>query len=370
MNPFSPQFLPIQNIDWEGLIPLIGRANRALAHYEGILLNSPNPEILLAPMTTQEAVLSSRIEGTQATLGEVLKYEAGEEPPQESKRQDIHEIINYRRALLRAEEALKHRPFNLNLLLELHSILLDSVRGVNKGRGQFRREQNWIGAIGSKLEDAQFVPPAPELIPGLLDNWEKYYHLERPDPLVQLSIIHAQFEIIHPFLDGNGRIGRLIVPLYLCEKQILSRPMFYLSSYLEANRELYIERLRALGHAEGAWNRWIEFFLAALIEQAATNSSKTQQVLALYESLKNRIIRITHSQFAVPLLDRMFERPIFQPGHIDSHPSMPSRPMLGGMINKLKRHNILHVVREGRGRRPQVLALAELVNLCEGRSVI
>jgi Fic family protein len=370
MKPFSPQLLPIPNIDWEGLMPLIGRANRALALYEGILLNSPNPEILLSPMTTQEAVLSSRIEGTQATLGEVLKFEAGDEPQQESKRQDIHEIINYRRALRRAEESLQTRPFNLNLLLELHSVLLDSVRGLNKGRGQFRREQNWIGVSGSKLEEAQFVPPAPETIPGLLDNWEKYYHLERPDPLVQLSVLHAQFEVIHPFLDGNGRLGRLIVPLYLYEKKLLSRPMFYLSSYLEANREMYVARLRALGRDEDAWTKWIEFFLVALTEQAVENSSKTRQVLDLYEKLKGRIIGLTHSQFAVPLLDRMFERPVFQISHIDSHPSMPSRPMLNGMVNKLKTDGILEVVREGGGRRPQVLVLAELVNLCEGREVL
>jgi Fic family protein len=143
MNPFVPEQLPIRNINWESLIPLIGRANRSLAQYEGILYGLPNPAILLAPMTTQEAVLSSKIEGTQATLGEVLRFEAGEEPQLVSKKQDIYEIINYRKALTMAEQEIGTRPFNLNLLLKLHSVLLDSVRGLNKARGQFRRHQNW-----------------------------------------------------------------------------------------------------------------------------------------------------------------------------------------------------------------------------------
>jgi len=370
MRPYVPEHLPITAIDWEALIPLIGQANRSLAQFEGILYGLPSPEILLSPMTTQEAVLSSKIEGTQATLGEVLRFEAGEEPQLESKRQDIYEIINYRKALITAEDELKRRPFNLNLLLQLHSILLDSVRGLNKGRGQFRRHQNWIGAPGSSIEDAQFVPPAPESLAPFLDNWEKYYHLERPDPLVQLAVLHGQFEILHPFLDGNGRLGRLIIPLFLFEKQILSRPMFYVSAYLDSHRDEYVSRLRALGIEERAWNRWIEFFLEALIEQARENSRKTRQVLDLYERLKEQVLKLTHSQFAVPLLDRMFERPVFQLSHIDSHPSMPSKPMLSGMINKLKAAGILKTIREGGGRRPQVLALSELVNLCEGRTVL
>jgi Fic family protein len=192
--------------------------------------------------------------------------------------------------------------------------------------------------------------------------------MDRPDPLVQLAIVHAQFEILHPFLDGNGRLGRLIIPLYLFEKEILSRPMFYVSAYLDAHRDEYVTRLRALGREPEGWDRWIEFFLTALIEQAKENSTK--QVLDLYENLKEQVLRLTHSQFAVPLLDRMFERPVFQLSHIDSHPSMPSKPMLSGMINKLKSAGILKTIREGGGRRPQVLALAQLVNLCEGRSVL
>jgi len=370
MRPFIPQKLPIQEVAWESLIPLIGKANRALAQYDGVLYGVPNPEILLAPLTTQEAVLSSKIEGTQATLGEVLKYEAGEEPESESRRHDIQEIINYRKALRAAENGLKERPFNLNLLLEIHEILLDSVRGQNKARGRFRTTQNWIGAPNSTMENAQFVPPEPEQLPVALDNWEKYYHAERPDALVQLAVVHAQFEIIHPFLDGNGRLGRILIPLFLYEKNILSRPIFYLSSYLEQHRDEYIERLRILGQMENAWNEWIAFFLRALDEQARKNTAKARAIVDLYQTLKERVISLTHSQFAVPLLDRLFERPVFQSSHIQLQGCEPSRQAIHALLRTLRENDILKVVRAGRGSRGQVLALAELVNLCEDKVVL
>jgi len=367
-SPFIPEKLPLSNINWEALVPLIGRANRTLAQYDGMLYGVPNPEVMLSPMTTQEAVLSSRIEGTQATLGEVLKFQAGEDVKQESKRQDILEIINYRSALQTAEKRLQTRPFNLNLLLELHSILLDSVRGRDKARGRFRTQQNWIGPDGCKIENAYFIPPVPMSVPAHLDNWEKYYHHDEQDPLVQLAIMHAQFEIIHPFLDGNGRIGRILIPVFLYEKKLLLRPMFYLSNYLEAHRDEYVKRLRNLG-APGSWDEWITFFLHAVSEQAQANSATVRSILELYEKLKVRIISLTHSQFAVPLLDLLFSQPIFQSTQLQVD-GMPSKPMLMQMLNALRKAKILKVVREGSGRRAQVLALAELVNLCEGRSVI
>jgi Fic family protein len=369
MEPLTPEKLPV-GLAWEPLIPLLGKANRALAQYDGVLYGLPNPEVLLSPLTTQEAVLSSRIEGTQATLGEVLKFEAGEEPPEESKRLDIQEIINYRRALKSAERELEGRPFNLNLLLSLHRILLDSVRGRNKGRGDFRKVQNWVGLPGAPLEKAQFVPPRPEVLPEFLDNWEKYYHLDRPDPLVQLAVVHGQFEVLHPFLDGNGRLGRLIVPVFLFEKHILSRPMFYLSAYLEAHRDEYVQALRGIGRREHAWNDWVAFFLNALFEQAHENTRKARQILDLYERLKPRVLSLTHSQFSVPLLDYAFQHPVFQASVLDSQPHMPSRQQIATLLGRLRDAGILKVVRQGSGRRPQVLALAELVNLCEGRDAL
>jgi Fic family protein len=369
MEPFTVEKLPLKSVEWKTLIPILGKANRALANYNGILYALPNPAVLLSPLTTQEAVLSSRIEGTQATFGEVLRYEAGGEIVEERKRHDIQEIINYRKALRKAEIALNDKPFHLNLLLALHEILLDSVRGRDKQRGQFRNIQNWIGKPGCKIEEADFVPPEPLQVLGLMDNWEKYYHAEEADPLVQLAIVHAQFEVIHPFLDGNGRIGRIIIPLFLYEREVLTKPMFYISSYLEKHRDEYVVRLRDLQNP-GNWEKWIAFFLRAVTEQSEENTKKVQQILKLYEQMKERIITLTHSQFAVPLLDHLFKHPIFASNALTIHKTMPSTPMVMILLKKLKDDGILKVLREGSGRRPQILAFAELINLCEGKKVV
>ncbi|OFZ98067.1 MAG: hypothetical protein A3H35_00505 [Betaproteobacteria bacterium RIFCSPLOWO2_02_FULL_62_17] len=283
--------------------------------------------MLLSPLTTQEAVLSSKIEGTLATLGEVFRFEAGDEADGSSRREDILEILNYRRALREGERALKNRPFNLTLLKRLHAVLLDSVRGRDKTPGEFRRTQNWIGAPGTPIRDARFVPPAPAKVPALLANFERYWRSEELDPLVQLALLHAQFEIIHPFRDGNGRLGRMLVPMFLYEKELLTRPMFYLSAYLDSNRAEYIARLRALNGPE-SWNNWVAFFLHAVTVQAQANSDKARAMLALYEKLKARAIELTHSQYAVPLLDRLFTQPVFASNDLFRDPKMPSKPMI------------------------------------------
>jgi Uncharacterized conserved protein len=371
IRPYIPPALPFP-LDWEALVPFIGAANRALATFDGVLYGMPNAELLLSPLTTQEAVLSSRIEGTQATFGEVLKFEAGEEPAEESRRLDIQEILNYRNSLQVAERELHIRPFNLNLLLELHSVLLDSVRGRDKGRGRFRNIQNWIGRAGSRIEEATYVPPEPALLGKLLDNWEKYYHADDRDPLVQLALLHGQFEIIHPFVDGNGRIGRILIPVYLFEKELLSRPVFYLSAYLEEHKEEYIARLAALSSRQQAqaWSNWVKFFLTAVTEQAKKNLKSARQIIDLYERSKVEMIGITQSRYAVPLLDILFERPVFSPGQLEGRSDMPSKQMIMSMLGRLKNAGILQVTRQSSGRRPQILAFRELVNLSEGQESI
>jgi Fic family protein len=250
MKPYIPEKLPTKSLDWSLLVRFVGQANSALARFDGILQGIVNPNVLLSPLTTQEAVLSSKIEGTQATLEEVLEYEAA--PREDGKSEDIHEILNYRRAMRMAVDSLKDRPISLNLLKEIQFLLLDSVRGKDKGRGEFRTSQNWIGRPGCKMEEASYVPPPPLQVMEFLDNLEKYVRFDEEDRLVQMAIIHAQFEIIHPFLDGNGRVGRILVPLFLFEKGQLSSPMFYLSTYLEAHREVYYDRLQAISR-DGDW---------------------------------------------------------------------------------------------------------------------
>lgn len=368
-RPFTPKLLPRADIDWRALVPVIGRAARALAGYDGILHGVPNPAVLLSPLTTQEAVLSSKIEGTQATLEDVLKFEAGEPARSEERNRDIQEILNYRRALRDAERALIRNKFSLTLLKRLHALLLDSVRGRDKTLGEFRRALVWIGAPGTPIEAARFIPPEPARLPKLLANLETYWRGGELDPLVQLALIHAQFEIIHPFRDGNGRIGRMLVPIFLYEKKLLARPMFYLSQYLELHRAEYIARLGALNGTQ-SWNDWIAFFLRALAVQAEANTDKARRILALYERLKAQTIGLTRSQYAVPLLDRLFAQPIFASSDLFRDPKMPTKPVVTQLLQRLSDAGILTQLSAARGRKPQVLALVELVNLCEGKKVI
>jgi Fic family protein len=200
-----------------------------------------------------------------------------------------------------------------------------------------------------------------------MDNWEKYYHLERPDPLVQLAILHAQFEIIHPFNDGNGRLGRMIIPLFLYDRHLLSQPMFYLSAYLEQHRDGYIDSLRALSEP-GRWNQWIAFFLQAVTTQAESNAQTARSIWSLYDRLKDQIARVTKSRYAVPLLDCMFETPVFRSTSLEKRPGMPSRQTIHSLLERLKEEGVLQVAVPGSGRRPELLILGELVELSRGGS--
>ena len=312
MKPYEPKQLPLDCIDWSAHVPLIGRANAALARYDGMLQSIVNPSVLLSPLTTREAVLSSRIEGTRASLGEVLEYEAdAQEPIDPSRQADIQEILNYRRAMAQAVSDLETRPISLNLIKGLHATLLDSVRGRDKSPGLFRKKQNYVVMVGMPNEQATYVPPVWQQVEPTMGNWETYLHSDEKDPLIQLAIAKAQFELIHPFLDGNGRLGRMLVPVFLYAKGVLSRPMFYLSAYLEEHRDVYYHRLQAISRQDD-WNGWVAFFLTALVEQAQSNSLKTRKIMSLYERMKADVPRAVRSQYAIQAIDALFDRPIFQ----------------------------------------------------------
>lgn len=366
MQPFEPQRLPIRDLDWVPLISVLGRANRAVSAFGGLLYNHPSPDVLLSPMMNQEAVLSSRIEGTQAELEDVLRFEAGEEVLEETTRRDIQEIINYRHALRRAQELLRSRPFCINTLLEIHGILMDSVRGFNKAKGRFRTTQNWIGPPDCSQENAYFVPPRPESLSEHVGEWEKYYHADEPDPLVQLAVVHAQFEILHPFLDGNGRLGRMLVPLFLYEKKLLSGPCFYISEYLESHRDGYYGCLRRLGQP-GSWTEWVKFFLEALAVQGEVNTAKARAILDLYDVLKKKAIDTTRSQYAVPVLDYIFQHPVFRGPQVFHAPNMPTRAAVNSILAKLADAGVLRVLSEGAGRRPTLYMQADLIELSTKR---
>jgi len=366
MDPFIPHKLPLDDLDFKRLFSLVGEANAELARYDGLLQGIVNPSVLLSPITTQEAVLSSKIEGTQATVDEVLEHEAGILKEGE-KREDIREIINYRTALLVATSHIKEYPLNLFLIREMHKILLDSVRGQNKTPGEFRKDQNWIGEHGCSMEKATYVPPSPLILQQCLSDYEAYMAFNDVDFLLQTAIVHAQFEIIHPFKDGNGRIGRILIPLFLCSKKILSQPMFYLSEYLENNREEYIQRLQNISK-RGDWNGWIEFFLKAIISQSKENSRKVKNIMKLYEKMKDKIQSETHSQYAIQLLDFIFSKPMFQTSDFVQKTNIHKATAMT-LIRTLKNCNVLVTAREGSGRMPAVMAFPELLNIAEGKEI-
>ena len=367
MKPFEPNTLPLEGLDYERLVTLVGDANAELARYDGLLQGIVNPSVMLSPLTNEEAVLSSKIEGTQATVDEVLKQEAGITQEGE-KKDDIQEIINYRRALHSAQHHLNERPITLSFVCQLHKILLNSVRGQDKTPGEFRKDQNWIGEYGCEIEQASFIPPNPLQLQDHLEAWQKYMTNNDIDLLLQTAVVHAQFELLHPFKDGNGRIGRILIPLFLYQKKKLSQPMFYLSSYLEANREEYYARLQNISR-EGDWNSWIAFFLKATTEQAKSNNAKLKSIMRLYDSMKLQIHEISHSQYTVHLLDAIFDRPIFETTDFVRRSKINKKTAMD-LLKKLRDANILAVFRENSGRRAAVLCFPELLNIAEGRTIL
>ena len=368
MQPYVPQELPLKNLDYRCLVSLVGEANAHLGRYDGLLKGIVNPSVMLSPLTNEEAVLSSKIEGTQATIDEVLKQEAGIGVKYGEKYEDIQEIINYRKALRSGEQYLAEYTINLPFVRELHKILLTSVRGQTKTPGEFRKDQNWIGRPGCSMEEATFVPPNPMQLPACLDAWQKYLMDDDIDPLLQTSIMHAQFELIHPFKDGNGRIGRILIPLYLYQKKILSQPMFYLSAYLEGHREEYYQRLENIS-LQGGWDSWIVFFLKAMIQQAQANIHKVNNVIALYDEMKKRISDLTHSQYAMRLMDAIFKRPIFRASDFADETGI-HKTTAAGLLRQLKEAKILIELQAGKGRRASVLCFSDLLNIAEGKIIV
>lgn len=358
---------PPKAIDWTKLIPLIGPSSAAVARYDGMLAAIPNPDVLLSPLTTQEAVLSSRIEGTQATMEEVLEFEAGQEALSPERKEDIREILNYRAAMREAERLLATVPLSQRVIREAHRVLLSGVRGQHRSPGEYRQVPNWIGPPGCTIEEARFVPISAEKLPDAMSAWERYAHSDVPDKLVQLAILHAEFEALHPFLDGNGRIGRMLIPLFMWQKGLIQKPRFYISAYFESNRDEYYEKLLAVSRDDD-WTGWCRFFLEAVRVQAEDNLNKAKAILDLYEDLKRRIPKMTRSQYAVHALDWIFERPVFSSSHFLRMAGIPE-PTARRFLGVLQKGKIIQKVVAGSGRRASIYTFSLLLNIAEGRKV-
>lgn len=359
---------PPTDLDWSALIPLLGPAAAAVARYDGTLVAVPNANVLLSPLTTQEAVLSSRIEGTQATFGEVLEFEAqgADAAVSPERKADIHEVLNYRRALRHAEHLLTDIPLSRRVIMSAHEVLLEGVRGQSRSPGEFRRIPNWIGPAGSGPSEARFVPISADRLPDAMSDWEKYANSDQPDRLVQLAILHAEFEALHPFLDGNGRLGRMLVPLFLSQVQLIQSPMFYISAFFDSHRDEYYDRLLAVSRDDN-WTGWCVFFLGAVRAQAELNHRKAVEILDLYEELKPRIQALTRSQYAVQALDWLFGRPIFKSSDFAKDARIPA-PTAKRLLSVLGNHDIVRPVLRASGRRAAIFSFPALLNIAEGYS--
>ena len=305
--PLPP--LPPLTLDAEAL-NLLSRADLALGRLDGAALFLPNPDLFVAMFVRQEAVLSSQIEGTQSTLEDVLEFEVDETGVDLPK--DIGEVVNYVNAMDYGLKRLKDLPLSLRLIREIHERLLRGVRGGEKTPGEFRRTQNWIGPAGCTLNTANFVPPPVHEMHASLDNLERFLHESESYPaLIHCALVHAQFETIHPFIDGNGRVGRLLITFLLRQRETVHQPLLYVSLYLKAHRAEYYDKLMAI-RATGDWEGWIKFFLQGVFEVSQAASITARKILDLREEYRQRVT-------SQPLLDYLFEQPVVTIPMVQTH---------------------------------------------------
>ncbi|MEQ8235215.1 MAG: Fic family protein [Syntrophomonadaceae bacterium] len=334
-KPLPPD--PPLNIDSD-MIYFLSKADRCLGRLDGITQILPNPDLFVAMYVKKEALISSQIEGTQASLVDVLE---AEDPDRKDGDKSVEEVVNYVRAMNYGLDRLNTLPLSKRLIQEIHSILLEDVRGSERAPGEFRRTQNWLGHAGSTLLTATFVPPPPDVMNTAMNDLELFFHSEdNLPPLIKIGLIHAQFETIHPFLDGNGRIGRLLITFWLCQQEILTKPLLYLSYYFKRNRSEYYDRLMDI-RFKGDWEGWLKFFLKGLAEisEEATNAAKA--ILGLKQIHSHLIEKhIRNKVNALILLDVLFEHPIIT---VNKAATLlkTSYPTASGLISKFVELGIL-----------------------------
>lgn len=354
------QFPPTE-IDFSLFINELVKATDALARFDQMLKNLHNTEILIAPLRNQEAVLSSRMEGTISTMDEILQYEAeGEDKENSSTRSDVIETILYQRSMKNAQEALNDGyPFSINFVKQIHQQFLSHGRGASKTPCMFKTEQNYLA---DKLKkQIQFIPIRPEnLEEGLTQLFDFLYTSTLP-PIIKTAIMHLEFEALHPFNDGNGRIGRMLITLNLWREEILSQPHFYISGYFEENKDAYIEAMRDVSRTND-WNNWIRFFLNAVTSQAEHNLLIAEQIKDLYETTKNEFADAIASKWNMEILDFIFTYPVFRSNKLLSATNIPSTTV-GPIIKKLIEYDYLLVREEASGRRAALYSFEPLMRI-------
>ncbi len=339
-NPLPP--VPEIIMDQE-MWNLLSQADRALGRLDGATDALPNPDLFVFMYIRKEAVLSSQIEGTQASLIDVLEFES--QALQPDNPQDVAEVVNYISAINYGLERLKELPVSLRLIREIHQELMKGVRGAERNPGEFRRSQNWIGAGGCSLAEASYVPPPPHEMLQALDNLEKFLHSPQPMPtLIKVGLAHAQFETIHPFLDGNGRTGRLLITFLLCEQNILQRPLLYISYYFKKYRSEYYDRLQAVRDS-GNWEGWLKFFLRGVYEVAQEAAATARKIVNLKEEHRQLVLNTMgrRSGNAIALLESLYFRPIFTVEHAEAITNL-SYPNANTLIKDLSDIGLLQEI--------------------------
>lgn len=302
---FVPQPLPPE-IEWRlPLVRTLSEADRLIGRLAGEGGELPNPHLLMRPFLAREAVLSSRIEGTQATLGELLAAQAG--AAVERSPEELREVGNYVTALEHGIKQLETLPLSVRLVREVHAKLMKGARGDHATPGEFRRSQNWIGPAGCTLANATYVPPPPSELLSCLGEWEKFLHERTLPSLVEIALAHYQFEAIHPFLDGNGRVGQLMITLYLVERRILPTPLLYISAFFEATRDEYYQRLRGVTE-RGEWQEWLEYFLNGVARQSEDAVSRAERINDHLATWRSEVAGVS-SKIPAMLLDLVAANP-------------------------------------------------------------
>ena len=355
---YVPAPLP-PRLAWdEGLTVNLSHADRAIGRLAGEGRRLPNPHLLIRPFVRKEAVLSSRIEGTRATLGELLAAEAG--AAVERSLVDLREVGNYVTALEHGLERLDTLPVSLRLVREMHDFLMRGVRGDVAPPGEFRRSQNWIGPPGCTLDDATFVPPPPFELTACLDAWERFLHDDALPPLVHAALAHSQFEAIHPFLDGNGRVGRLLTTLLLVERGVIPSPLLYLSAYFEATRQEYYARL--LGVTErGEWEEWLTYFLRGVALQSEDAVDRIQRIDDLLSRWRQGL-ELGQSRIPERALDLFAENPFWTVGGVAGRLEVAFTTAQRA-VDRLERGGVIAKV--GEARRNRVYCAGAILDVLE-----
>ncbi len=353
---------PPRNLDYGKLVHPLIKATDAIARYDQMLKNMHNSEILLAPLRNQEAVISSRMEGTISTMDEILKFEADYDNGVNTAnvRSEVIETILYQRALRAAQKSMAEGyPLSQSLIKSIHQQLLSFGRGALKSPGQFKNEQNYLA--DKIVRNILFIPISPEKLQDGLDNLFKYIEQSCDPILIKAALTHIEFEALHPFKDGNGRIGRMLITLMLWSSGTISAPHFYVSGYLEENKDSYIGIMRNVSK-NGDWESWCAFFLEAVEQQAIKNLAIAESIRSLYEEMKVTFGAVLSSKWSVNALDFVFTNPVFRNNKFAANSGISSATV-ARFTRQLLEKNLIYTVEEASGRRPALYSFEPLMEL-------